>query len=103
MVKCPSCGAVNVDWATECRIDGEPLKPTREKPSEAELNTPKKVDNTPIALEIWFAIAVLFGAIGGLLGFAVNYKKDAAKASAMLIVGIISTIIAYVVINLLLH
>jgi rubredoxin len=44
----------------------------------------------------WYVVAVLFGFLVGLLGFAHGYRKHPERAKAVLLTGFLSSVIVYV-------
>lgn len=94
---CPSCGKQNNISSTHCTNCGAP-QPTQASPQPTYAPAPTyyapPVQDTNVS-SLWYLAALLFGLLGGGIGWYLNRKKNPGKARNILIVGVVSWVIQY--------
>jgi hypothetical protein len=110
---CPSCGAPNDINSAHCVNCGaalpmqgyqQPQQYNQPPPPPQQYNQPPPQYNQPATSYappvqsvsiLWYVVAIIFGLIGGIVGWYVNRKKNPGAARNILIVSVVSWVIQY--------
>jgi ribosomal protein L40E len=91
---CRKCGAANPADSSFCEDCGADLSAVKKAASAGRGVQPARaVGGTSGA---WWLLPIFFGWLGGLIAWAVVREKDPGKARAMLIVGIILSVLGVI-------
>ena len=100
----PTCGAPNDISSAHCvscgaalPVQGPPPPPQYGQPPMQYPQQPPMAYTQPVQSVsiLWYAVAILFGLIGAIVGWYVNKDKNPAAAKNILIVGVVSWAIQY--------
>jgi hypothetical protein len=94
---CPACGFPNpahLTWCSHCReVDISGATVIVEAEAVETVVGQKEKD----ASALWYLVALLFGLIGGLIGYVATKDKHPSSANGILALGIMSTVILVII------